>query len=307
MPAAFSSTEAQAQPAPAAPLASLHAARRMPTWLACGWPLPALLCWAAGWLLMQGLLALQAPRAFAFAAALLAALALAVWQPGALRRTVLCAGQALACLCLPDWHALQGDPAAPGAASAPPQWPWLLPLAALLLLYPTRAWRDAPLFPSPPGALDRAAARIALAPAARVLDAGCGHGAGLRALRRAWPQAAVEGVEWSAALAWIARLRCPWARVRRGDLWRDNWSGYALVYLFQRPESMPRAWCKAQAELPAGAWLASLEFAVPGQRPTLRLAAGGGRTLWLYRMDGARASGRKARRTRPTRHSSRLG
>jgi len=311
MPAAFSSTEALAHRAAASPaLAAGAGANAALPWLARGWPLPALLCWAIGWGLMQGLLSLHAPRALAFAAALLPALALAGWQPGRLRRIVLCAGQALACLWLPDLPAVPAthdSHLTPADAGAWPHWPWLLPLAVLLLLYPLRAWRDAPLFPTPPGALDRAAARIALAPGARVLDAGCGHGAGLRALRRAWPQAAVEGVEWSAALAWIARLRCPWARVRRGDLWRDDWSDCALVYLFQRPESMPRAWRKAQGELPAGAWLASLEFAVPGQRPTLRLSAGGGRTLWLYRMEGLAASRRKGRRTRPTRHSSRFG
>jgi len=256
---------------------------------------------------MQGLLAQQLARGPAVAAALLPALLMAYWQPGALRRIVLCAGQVLACLCLPDLPALHQSSLAAASAAAPAQWPWLLPLAALLLFYPLRAWRDAPLFPTPPNALDAAASRIALAPGARVLDAGCGHGAGLRALHSAWPQASVEGVEWSRPLAWIARLRCPWARVRRGDLWRDDWSGCALVYLFQRPESMPRAWRKAQAELPAGAWLASLEFEVPGHSPTLCLPAGSGRTLWLYCMEGAAASAGKARRRRPTRHSSGLG
>jgi hypothetical protein len=36
-----------------------------------------------------------------------------------------------------------------GAAGLP-AWAWLVPLALLLLVYPLNAWRDAPLFPTPP-------------------------------------------------------------------------------------------------------------------------------------------------------------
>jgi hypothetical protein len=55
-----------------------------------------------------------------------------------------------------------------------------------------------------------------------------------------------------------------------------------MVYLFQRPETMPRAWAKAQAELRPGAWLASLEFAVPDVSPTLIWNCPDGRPVWLY-------------------------
>jgi hypothetical protein len=67
-------------------------------------------------------------------------------------------------------------------------------------------------------------------------------------------------------------------------MWRVDWSGYELVYLFQRPETLPRALGKARRELRAGAWLASLEFAAVGERPTQRLVGADGRVLWLYRM-----------------------
>ena len=50
-------------------------------------------------------------------------------------------------------------------------------------------------------------------------------------------------------LRWLCARRCPWARVAQGDLWRADWSGYQLVYLFQRPESMARAWAKGCAEM----------------------------------------------------------
>ncbi|HEX7687459.1 MAG TPA: class I SAM-dependent methyltransferase, partial [Burkholderiaceae bacterium] len=111
----------------------------------------------------------------------------------------------------------------------------------------------------------------------------------LRALRAVWPQARLEGIEWSWPLALAARLRCPWAGVRRGDMWRPGaWSGCALVYLFQRPESMARAIAKAEAELPSGAWLASLEFEVAGRRPHAVLRPAGGKPVWIYRVGDAR-------------------
>ena len=116
-----------------------------------------------------------------------------------------------------------------GGAAALPAWAWLLPLGLLWWLYPRRAWGDAPLFPTPRGAFDGLPAELPLADGARVLDAGCGLGHGLRALRRAYAHARLEGVEWSWPLAGLARLSLPGARVRRGDLWDHSWAGFDLV------------------------------------------------------------------------------
>ena len=165
-----------------------------------------------------------------------------------------------------------------------PAWAWLLPLALLWLLYPRRAWRDAPLFPTPAGALDALALQLPLPPGARVLDAGCGLGHGLRALHRAYPRARLEGVEWSWPLALAGAHRLPAGHVRRGDLWAGSWAGYDLVYLFQRPESMPRALDKARAEMNRGSWLASLEFEAAGWQPQAVHRCPDGRPLWLYRL-----------------------
>ena len=156
------------------------------------------------------------------------------------------------------------------------------PLALLLLVYPLNAWRDAPLFPTPPDALNDLPDCAPLEPGARVLDAGCGLGDGLIALRQAYPLARLEGLEWSRPLRWLCARRCPWAQVHWGDMWRADWSGYQLVYLFQRPESMARAWAKGCAEMAPGAWLVSLEFPVPGVQPHARQQAPGGRAAWVY-------------------------
>lgn len=141
-----------------------------------------------------------------------------------------------------------------------PAWAWLLPLTVLALLYPLNAWRDAPFFPTPRGALEGLQRLVPLPDAARVLEAGCGLGDGLRELHAEYPTARIEGIEWSWPLRWACQRRCRFAGVTRGDLWKTDWSAYQLVYLFQRPESMPRAVEKACRELPSGSWLASLEF-----------------------------------------------
>ncbi|MET0383552.1 MAG: class I SAM-dependent methyltransferase, partial [Burkholderiaceae bacterium] len=143
-------------------------------------------------------------------------------------------------------------------------------------------------FPTPRDALAGLGEHIGLAASASLLDAGCGLGHGLRALRAEWPRARIDGVEWSWPLALAAKSRCPWARVRRGDMWRGSWAGHDLVYLFQRPESMARALAKAHAEMRPGSWLVSLEFEAVGRVPhaVVRRPCGGreGRPVWIYRV-----------------------
>lgn len=233
------------------------------------WPLPALLAWGSAWLLFLGLQRITTP-VLALLLACTLATAASVLGSNWWRRGLIAAGFPLAL-------ALAGG-------AAVPAWAWLVPLVLLALVYPLNTWRDAPLFPTPPNALQSLAAQVPLAPGARVLDAGCGLGDGLRALRSAYPQARLEGVEWSWPLRFLCALRCPWAQVRRGDMWRTDWSAYQLVYFFQRPESMARAAAKAQAEMAPGTWLVSLEFAVPGVLPQAQLRLPGNRVVWIYRM-----------------------
>ena len=115
-----------------------------------------------------------------------------------------------------------------------------------------------------------------------MLDAGCGLGDGLRALRQAYPLARLDGLERSWPLRWLCALRCPWARVRQGDIWLADWSSSQLVYLFQRPESMTRALVKA-GEMAPGSWLVSLEFPLPGVAPQAQWPVReGGRMVWVY-------------------------
>ena len=237
------------------------------------WPLPALLSWAFAWAVFTLLRSVAAPSIVALLCGAVVGALPAVWSPWPLTRW----RRAFIALGFPLSLALSGS------AQDVPAWAWLMPLGVLVLLYPLNAWRDAPFFPTPRGAL-KGLNRVATLPdAARVLEAGCGLGDGLRELHAEYPTARIDGIEWSWPLRWACQWRCAFARVRRGDLWKTDWSAFQLVYLFQRPESMPRAVDKARRELASGAWLASLEFEALQLVPDGVHACPDGRTVWLYR------------------------
>lgn len=257
------------------------------------WPLPAAATWGLAWALALALRAVDAPAwaALGLPTALGALAALLPWvATTAWRRVFVAGGFPLSVLAQSfQGGGLAGLPGQ-GQGGGMPSWLWLAPLALLLLAYPRRAWRDAPVFPTPRGALGALPAHIHLADGARVLDAGCGMGDGLIALHAVWPQARLEGVEWSALWRWVSAWRCPWARVRRGDMWADDWSTFDLVYLFQRPETMPRAMAKAAQEMRPGSWLVSLEFEAPDWPPHTRIDLAGGRPVWVYRLGASAAN-----------------
>lgn len=237
------------------------------------WPLPAVLTWAAAWLLFRGLLGQGAALQLALGTATALGVAFSLLGNTWWRRVLIAGGFPLSlALSLPSL----------GLSAVLPAWAWLVPLVSLLAVYPLNAWRDAPLYPTPAQALDSLPQHAPLPDGARVLDAGCGLGHGLKALRRAYPQAQLFGLEWSWPLRALCALRCPWAQVRRADIWFADWSTYDMVYLFQRPESMPRAVAKAQAELRPGAWLVSLEFEAIGIKPSAQCGEPDGKMVWLY-------------------------
>lgn len=236
------------------------------------WPLPAVITWAAAWITFRLLLGWDVEAGMALGAATGLGVGLSLLGPTWWRRVLIAGGFPLSLgLSLPSL-----------GLAALPAWAWLLPLLLLLLVYPINAWRDAPLFPTPAQALDELPRHAPLRQGAQVLDAGCGLGHGLQALHRAYPHVQLQGVESSWMLRWQCARRCPWATVRHGNFWTEDWSGHDMVYLFQRPESMAPAVAKARAELPAGAWLVSLEFEAVGLQSTAHYTEPSGKMVWLY-------------------------
>ncbi len=219
------------------------------------WPAPALVAWGLAWVIWFAGRAGGLTPAWLMVGSLVPPLVIACLVDRLWRQCIVLAGFPLSIV-------------AQGGAGSMPHWVWGLLLVPFLAAYPMRTWRDAPYFPSAPDALFGLRAMLGLPPSPRMLDAGCGAGHGLRALAREWPEAKLQGTEWSWMLAGIARWRCPQSRIRHGDMWKEHWGEFDLVYLFQRPESMDRAWSKAQNEMRPGAWLVSLEFGVLGTQPT---------------------------------------
>jgi len=236
------------------------------------WPLPAVLAWALAWLLFKALASHGFTAGVALGAASAVGVACSLWGETWWRRLLIGAGFPLSLAIL----------LVSSGASAVPPWAWLVPLVLLLLVYPINAWRDAPVFPTPADALQELPQHAPLPAGALILDAGCGAGHGLQALRAAYPDAVLHGLEWSWPLRVLSALRCPWARVRRGNIWLADWSDYDMVYLFQRPESMTRAELKAR-EMKEGAWLVSLDFEATDLRATARYRTPGGKMVWVYR------------------------
>jgi SAM-dependent methyltransferase len=250
------------------------------------WPVPALLAWGAAWLVFSLLRQLgSAPWLALMLGTLIGAVA-SLWGNTAWRRILLVAGFPVSMLLT---TVVQVAPNIDATHSLNlPAWAWLLPLALLLLLYPLKSWRDAPMFPTPRGALNGLNATLRLVRKAhnpiQILDAGCGLGDALRELNREYPQAQLTGLEWSWPLRWACAWRAPFAKVKRADIWAADWSAFDFVYLFQRPESLPRAAEKASRELRAGAWMGSLEFEATGLVPQTVHECADGRRLWLYQV-----------------------
>ncbi|MBE1426838.1 SAM-dependent methyltransferase [Desulfomicrobium macestii] len=235
------------------------------------WPLPALVTWGACWALFLGLHALQTPIPWSLTLATSLGLAASSMAVSVWRKFFIAAGFPLSL-------------AASNLGTGLPPWIWLIPLGLLLLLYPMSAWRDAPLFPTPKGILDGLDKIAPLKCTDRILDAGCGVGNGLFELYRVYPMAQIDGLEKSWPLRIVCAWRCPFARVRHGDIWKADWSGYSMVYMFQRPESMGPATEKALRELSPGSWLVSLEFEASALEPLVVLRNREDKPVWVYRM-----------------------
>lgn len=262
------------------------------------WPLPALLTWGVAWCAFAALRQLGATAWLALLLATLIGAVSSLWGNTTWRRILLVAGFPVSALLTTVMRVAPRIDTITAITTTTtttainaldlPAWAWLLPMALLLLLYPPKSWRDAPMFPTPRGALRGLAGALNLQERVnrpiRILDAGCGMGDALRELHRQYPTAQLSGLEWSWPLRWVCAWRVPHAFIERADMWGADWSTFDFVYLFQRPESLSRAMVKASAELRPGAWLGSLEFEAAPWIPQAVHECADGRRLWLYQV-----------------------
>lgn len=235
------------------------------------WPIPALLAWGSSWLIFKGLQIAGLSETIAFIAATFLGGFLSTLVNTPMRKALIVLG-------------FPFSMAASSSTLSVPPIGWLFLLASIVLIYPRKAWRDAPLFPTPKKALRQLPEHITLLGGARILDAGSGMGDGLLALRSAYPRADLHGLEMSWPLRVLSAMRCSFASIRQGDMWLVDWRSYDLVYMFQRPESMPRAVEKAESEMRRGAWLVSLEFEARDLVPSGVIYGADGRPVWMYQL-----------------------
>lgn len=146
---------------------------------------------------------------------------------------------------------------------------WYLAGFLLLLLTSLGALTSrVPLYLSSDQAVRAVTALLPTDQPARIIDLGCGLGGLLAGLSRARPDLELHGVD-AAPLPWLfSWLRLGQrARVRFGSLWREDLSGYDVVYAYLSPEPMPELWAKARREMRPGSLLISNTFAIPDLRP----------------------------------------
>ena len=234
------------------------------------WPLPALIAWSSAWVCDIALESLGMTNVLSFLGATLLSVLLSNLGTTLWRRCLIVLGFPLSQLLLNST-----------VMSMPPL-AWLGLVILIAAVYPLNAWSDAPLFPTPSKALVEVPKHIQLSAGAKILDAGCGLGDGLRALKSVFPQSEFSGLEMSWPLRFFSALRCPWAKIRQGNIWLADWSEFDMVYMFQRPESMPKAVEKATLELKPGAWLVSLEFEARTLKPNALVYGSDGRPVWMY-------------------------
>jgi len=199
-------------------------------------------------------------------------------------------GQALG---LPQWWFLLNLAFAPAAhwtqtLAIDPDW-FLMVFLVLVLLFWSTYRTQVPLYLSSREACDRVAELLPRAAGARVLDLGCGLGGVVARLGRLRPDCSVDGIELAplpALLTWLRLRGRPNCGAAMGDFWRQDLSGYDVVYAFLSPAAMPDLWRKARVEMKPGSLLVSNSFPIRGVEPhaVVPLSGRGSRALFLWRM-----------------------
>ncbi|KIP99582.1 trans-aconitate methyltransferase [Pseudomonas fulva] len=195
------------------------------------------------------------------------------------------------------WLNLLFAPALLLASGAPlPSWLFLLGFLLLLLFNWNSFSERVPLYLTGAGSR-RELARLLEERGERFafVDLGCGPAGTLLWLARRFPQARFTGVETaplSYAIAWLRSIGQRNCQIRYQNLWRSDLAAIDVAYCFLSPAPMPALWDKARLELPAGAWLISNTFDIPGVAPqrVVQLKDWRDSRLLLWEIDGAQGA-----------------
>jgi hypothetical protein len=109
-----------------------------------------------------------------------------------------------------------------------------------------------------------------LADRAIVYDLGCGWGAQLVALARAFPDAQIRGIELSpfpCLVAWLRTRSLPNVAVRWGDVFRSDLRDAQAITCYLMPGPMPRLAAFLDGMIAPGALVVALAFWFRDRRP----------------------------------------
>ncbi len=142
-----------------------------------------------------------------------------------------------------------------------------------LSLYWTTFRTQVPFFPSRPIVWQEVAKLIPQDKPVRLIDIGSGLGDMPMHIAKFRPDSHIEGIE-IAPLPWLislvrAKLRCSSVVFKLGDYSALNFSNYDVIFAYLSPVAMLALWEKAHLEMLPGSMLISLEFEIPGIKPSL--------------------------------------
>jgi len=181
------------------------------------------------------------------------------------------------------------------ALSLAPQW-YLFGFLLLLTVFYGAARERVPLYCTGPRTVHALLRHLPETEGLRLLDVGSGWGSLLAGLSRARPEASFVGVENAPLSYLLGRLRLAGRRnvhLAYGDLWRQDFAAYDVVYAFLSPAVMERLWRKAQGEMRPGSLLISNTFVVPGVPADEVVEVGDRRGTLVYLWYFADGAGRR--------------
>lgn len=146
-----------------------------------------------------------------------------------------------------------------------------------LSLFWTTFRTQVPFYPSRPTVWKQVAKLMPKDKQIRIIDIGSGLGDMSMHIAKVRPDCQIEGIE-IAPLPWLvslvrAKLSRSNAIFTLGDYHALDFADYDIIFAYLSPAAMMALWQKASNEMKSGSLLISLEFEIPGVKPSIQIAA----------------------------------